>query len=76
MKLRLVATTGLLALGAASLAAQGEPDWEVLLVDQNPDERLAPLVADWSAPFDIRAQSVQGRVDRRHWRRRARADRQ
>ena len=37
----------------ASLAAQGEPDWEVLLVDQNPDERLAPLVADWSARMPI-----------------------
>jgi len=32
----------------ASLAGQSEPDFEVILVDQNTDERLAPLARIWS----------------------------
>jgi len=38
----------------ASLLEQGPPDWELVLVDQNPDERLAPLVESWTARLPLK----------------------
>lgn len=38
----------------ATLAAQTFQGFEVILVDQNPDDRLCPIVQTWSARFALR----------------------
>lgn len=49
-----------------SLAAQQTRDFELIIVDQNPDDRLSPLVEEWASRVAERSDRENGLVQVKH----------